>query len=206
VDFSHRPAPFRTMVEKLKKEGKYTHLVDNHSVQASGMFSTAAATLDDDDSDVPAPKPAGKKWRVGPTLEDSDDSDDGKPEAKQVAKKCRTSHSSDLALVSLERPLESGPPVPEGPVPPVGALPPEAARAAAPKRGCPAGSGTKIHHREGQRRKGKQEPGTRRVMKRSPAFLKSVAIKPVWSLHYMCTHLSLSQKFSRVCKRGTWII
>ena len=73
------------MVEKLKKEGKYTPLVDDHSVQASRTFSTAAATLDDDDSDVPAPKLAGKKQRAGPTLEDTDDEDDGKPAASSQA-------------------------------------------------------------------------------------------------------------------------
>jgi len=86
---------------------------------------------------MPAPKPPGKKRRVGPTLEDNDD-DDGKPAAKPAAKKRRALHSSDSAL---ERPLESEPPVLEGPVPPVAAMPLEAARAAAPKRGCPAGSG-----------------------------------------------------------------
>jgi len=88
------------------------------------------------------PSDWARKQRVGPTLEDSDDDDDdGKPAAKPAAKKCRALHSSDSALVPLERPLESGPPVPEGPVPPVAAMPLESTRAAVPKRGCPAGSG-----------------------------------------------------------------
>jgi len=55
-DFCPRSKPFRDMVENLKKLGKYTCLVDNHSVHASWTFSTAAATLDDEDSDVPTPK------------------------------------------------------------------------------------------------------------------------------------------------------
>jgi len=123
----------------LKKEGKYIPLVDDHSVQASRMFSTVAATVDEDDSDdaMPAFKQASKKCRVGPTLEDSDE-DDGKPAAMPVAKNHRALCSSNSALVPLERPLESGPPVPERPVPPVAAMPPEAARAAVQK-GCPAG-------------------------------------------------------------------
>ncbi len=142
-DFCKRSKPFRDMVENLKKEGKYTPLVDEHSVQASRTFSTVAGNGDDDDSDdvMPAPKRQGKKQRVGPTLEDSDDEDDGKPAAKPAAKKHRALHSSDSASVPSERPLESGPLVPEGPVPPVAAMPLEAARAAAPKRGRPAGSG-----------------------------------------------------------------
>jgi len=133
-DFCPRSAPFRTMMaEKLKKEGKYIPLVDDHSVQASGTFSTAAATLDDEDSDVPAPKQPVIKWTAGPSLEDSDD-DDGKPAAKPAAKKPRALHSLDSALVPLERPLESGPLVPRGPVPPVVAMPLEAVSSAMSKR------------------------------------------------------------------------
>jgi len=122
MDFCPRSAPFRTFVEKLKKEGKYTPLVDENSVQASGTFSTVAGNGDNDDSDdaMPAPKQLGKKQRVGPTLEDTDDDDDGKPAAKPAAKKHRALCSSDLAL---ERPLESGPLVLEDPVPPVAAMP-----------------------------------------------------------------------------------
>jgi len=55
-EFCPRSAPFRTYVENLKKAGKYTPLVDDHSIQASGTFSTGAATFDDEDSDVPTPK------------------------------------------------------------------------------------------------------------------------------------------------------
>jgi len=93
---------------------------------------------------------------VGPTLDDDDDdndddndNDDGKPAAKPVAKKCRALRPSDSAS---ERPLESGPPVPEGHVPPVAAMPPEAARAAAPKRGHPAGSGKTSSPRKGAKK------------------------------------------------------
>jgi len=68
---------------------------------------------------------ARNREQFGPTLEDSDD--DGKPAAKPAAKKCRALHSSDSALVPVERPLKSGSLVPEGPVPPVAAMPPEAA-------------------------------------------------------------------------------
>ncbi len=86
----------------------------------------------------------------------------GKPAAKPVAKKCRALHSSDSALVPLERPLESGPLVPERPVPPVAAMPPEASRAAVPKKGHPAGSGTKnTPQKRGKEDKEnrKEEPG-----------------------------------------------
>ncbi len=180
-DFCPRSRPFRDFIEKLKKEGKYTLLVDEHSVQASRTFSTVAATGDDDDSDdaMPAPKQAGKKWRVGPTLEDFDDEDDGKPAAKPAAKKHRALHSSDSALVPWERPLDSGPLVPEGPVPPVAAMPPESARAAVPKKGCPDGSrkmstpwkGTKKMQSKSVRRSqesNEEEPYRRKAIKKVP--------------------------------------
>jgi len=61
-DFCPRSKPFRDFVEKLKKEDKYTPLVDDHSIQASGMFSTVAASVDDYNRDaMPEPKLAGKK-------------------------------------------------------------------------------------------------------------------------------------------------
>jgi len=153
---------------------------------------------------MPAPKPLGKKRRFGPTLEDNDDDDDdGKPAAKPAAKKCRALCSSDSAS---ERPLESGHPVLEGPVPPVAAMPPEAAQAAAPKRGHPAGSRNKRTPQKGAKRQVKQEAVTRRVMMRSPTFLWIVAITAMWSFLHTCTHLSLSWRYSIVCKRGTWTI
>jgi len=148
-------------------------------------------------------------WTI---IEDSDE-DDGKPAAKPAAKKGRAVQSSDSASVLLERPSDSGPPIPEGPVPPVAAMPPEAARAAAPKRGHPVGSGNKRMPQKGQKRQGKGEAVTRRVMKRSPTFLRSAwsnawsnVIQPVWSFCHMCTHLSLSRRYTIVCKRGTWIV
>jgi len=73
---SRLPLDIKTIqdaIEKVKKPGKFTPLVDDHSIQASGMFSTLA---DDNYCDGnPAPKPAGKKWRVGPMLEDPDEDD-----------------------------------------------------------------------------------------------------------------------------------
>jgi len=88
-------------------------LVDDHSVQASGMFSTVAATVDNDYSNgKPAAKRAGKKWRVGPSEEDG-----AKSAAKPASMKRRALQSLDLALVPSKRPLESGHPVPEGLVP-----------------------------------------------------------------------------------------
>jgi len=54
---------FRKAIEKLKKAGKFTPLVDYHSVQASGTFSVVVVSVDDDDDSDgnSAAKPAGKK-------------------------------------------------------------------------------------------------------------------------------------------------
>jgi len=178
MDFCPRSAPFRTFVEKLKKEGKYIPLVDEHSVQASGTFSTVAGNGDDDDSDdvMPPPKWLGKKRSIGPTLDDSDDYDDGKPAAKSSAKKRRALCSSDTAS---ERPLESGPPVPEGPVPTVAAMPLEAARAAAPREVALLVLERRVHPGKVQRRCSQSQEDPGRVMKRSHTSPWRKAIKKV---------------------------